>query len=31
MIKWLIWVPVVVLAALWWMRRSKNTRNRADH
>lgn len=22
--KWLLWIPVVVLGAMWWMRRSQN-------
>jgi hypothetical protein len=26
--KWLIWIPVVVLGALWWMRRSQNAQKR---
>ena len=26
--KWLIWIPVVVLGLLWWMRRSKNAEKR---
>jgi len=26
--KWLIWIPVVVLGVLWWMRRSKAEQKR---
>jgi len=28
--KWLIWIPVVVLGVLWWMRRSKNVEKRPN-
>lgn len=32
--KWLIWIPVVALGLIWWMRRSKNAQkrpNRGEH
>ena len=28
--KWLIWIPVVLLGAFWWMRHSKNAAKRAN-
>jgi hypothetical protein len=28
MMKWLIWIPVVVLGLLWWVRRSQNAQKR---
>jgi len=28
--KWLIWIPVVVLGLVWWMRHSKNAQKRAN-
>ena len=28
--KWLIWIPVIVLGLMWWMRRSKNTEKRPN-
>jgi hypothetical protein len=28
--KWLIWIPVVVLGLLWWMRRSANAQKRGN-
>ena len=28
--KWLIWIPVVALGVMWWMRRSKNADKRTD-
>jgi hypothetical protein len=30
LVKWLIWVPAVVLGLLWWMRRSRNTQGREN-
>jgi len=27
MMKWLIWIPVIVLGLLWWMRRSSQKRS----
>ena len=28
--KWMIWIPVVVLGVVWWMRRSKNAEKRTN-
>jgi hypothetical protein len=28
--KWMIWIPVVALGVMWWMRRSKNTEKRPN-
>jgi hypothetical protein len=28
--KWMIWIPVIVLGLLWWMRRSKNAEKRPN-
>ena len=28
MMKWLIWIPVIVLGLLWWVRRSSNAQKR---
>ena len=28
--KWLIWIPVVALGVMWWMRRSKNADKRTN-
>ncbi len=30
MLKWLIWIPAILLGVFWWMRRSQNARKRGN-